>query len=298
LEPFIEDHLDLLKTDTVVISDTAMFARGVPSICYGLRGLAYLEIELKGPKSDLHSGSFGGPVDNPGLVLAKILASMKDENGRVVIPHFYEDVLEPTDRERNEFASLPFDEEQFRKEIGVGGLGGERGYTVLEKLWVRPSLDVNGILCGFTGKGAKTVLPSKAMAKVSMRLVPNQDPHRIEELFTDYVKSVAPPSVEVAITALHGGKPWLASLEHPALVAAANAVEKGFGKRPVFQREGGSIPIVAAFTELLEVPSVLMGIGQPDENAHAPNEWLDLDNFYNGIKSSAYFMEELAGQTG
>ena len=293
LDDFIRSHVSLLKADTVAISDTAMFARGVPSICYGLRGLAYMEIELIGPNSDLHSGSFGGPVDNPANVLARILASMKDETGRITIPHFYDDVMELTEREKNEFAGLPFDVEEFKKELGVDALNGEQGFSPLEQVWARPSLDVNGLLSGYTGEGAKTVLPSKAMAKVSMRLVPDQNPKRIEELFADYVHSISPPSVKVNVKNLHGGKPWVASLDHPALVAAANAIEKGFSKRPVFQREGGSIPVVATFTEILGIPSVLMGIGLPDENAHAPNEWLDLDNFFNGIKSSAYFLEEM-----
>jgi acetylornithine deacetylase/succinyl-diaminopimelate desuccinylase-like protein len=296
LDPFISDNVERLACDVVLVSDTAMFAPGIPSICSGLRGLAYMEIQLQGPKGDLHSGSFGGPVHNPANVLAEILASMKDDKGRVTIPHFYDDVVPLSDRDREEWRSLPFNQEEFKSELGVRALDGEEGYSPLEQIWARPTLDVNGLLSGFTGDGAKTVLPAKAMAKVSMRLVPNQDPERIESLFKEYVESVAPSSVSVTIKSLHGGRPWVASLDHPALVVAADAIEKGFGKRPIFQREGGSIPIVATFSEVLKVPSVLMGFGLPDENAHAPNEHFDLVNFYGGIKSSAYFLGELAGK--
>ena len=298
LDPFIEAHQDLLKADVVMISDTAMFARGVPSICYGLRGLAYCQIDLQGATTDLHSGSFGGAVANPGFELAQLVGGMKDERGRITIPGFYDDVRELTNRERQEFARLPFNEEMYKQEIGVKELSGEEGYTPLEQLWARPTFEVNGLLSGFTGAGAKTVLPAVAMVKVSMRLVPDQDPERIQDLFEQHVRSLAPPTVQVKITRMQGGKPWVASLDHPGLVAAAKAIKQGFGKDPVFQREGGSIPVVATFDEQLNIPSVLMGIGLPDENAHAPNEKLDLENFYGGIKSSAYFLEEFAGTAG
>lgn len=298
LDTFIQEHVDLLAADVVVISDTTMFAKGVPSICCGLRGLAYMEIEVVGPNQDLHSGSFGGPVPNPGFVLSEIIASMKDENGRVTIPGFYDDVVELTEVERGDWASLPFDDEEYKKELGLKALNGEAGFTPLEQLWARPTLEVNGLLCGFTGEGAKTVLPSKAMAKISMRLVPHQDFKKIEDAFEQYVKQVAPPTVKVSVKRLHGGRPWLASMDHPALVTAGKAMEKGFGRRPVFQREGGSIPIVATFSELLGAPCVLIGIGLPDENAHAPNENLFLDNFFRGIKTSAYYFAELARAEG
>lgn len=294
LDDFVQTHQDLLQSDVVMISDTTMFARNVPSICYGLRGLAYYQIDAQGASTDLHSGSFGGTVVNPAFELAVLLASMKDARGRVTIPHFYDDVSELTERERHEFAQLPFDAESYKKDIGIKDLPGETGYSPLERLWARPTLEVNGLLSGFTGEGAKTVLPAQAMAKISMRLVPNQDPDKIGDLFEDYVRSVAPASIDVKLTRMHGGKPWVASLDHPALIAAADAIEKGFGKRPVFQREGGSIPVVATFAEQLNIPSVLMGIGLPDENAHAPNEKLDLGNFYSGIKSAAFFLDELA----
>ncbi len=270
LDPFIETHQDLLKADVAMVSDTAMFAHGVPSICYGLRGLAYFQLDLQGAHTDLHSGSFGGTVVNPAFELSKILTAMKDEAGRITIPHFYDDVRELTEREKAEFARLPFDESTYKKALGLKELSGEEGCTPLERLWVRPTFEINGLKSGFTGKGAKTVLPAKAMAKVSMRLVPDQDPEKIADLFEDYVHALTPSSVHLETTRMHGGKPWVASLDHPALRAATQAIKKGFGKEPVFQREGGSIPVVATFAELLNIPSVLMGIGLPDENAHAP----------------------------
>ncbi len=294
LDQFIRQHQQQLRCDAVLISDTAMFSKGVPSICHGLRGMAYLEIEVRGPIHDLHSGSFGGPVGNPAIALAKIIASMKDETGRITIPHFYDDVRELTRIEREKIAALPFDSDAYKRELGLKHLAGEAEFTPLEQLWVRPSLDVNGLVSGFTGKGAKTVLPAVATAKISMRLVPDQDHVKIAQAFEEHVRAVAPAWVDVEIRNLHGAAPWVAALDHPALVAAANAIERGFGKRPVFQREGGSIPVVATFAELLQAPTVLMGIGLPDENAHAPNENLDLENFYAGIKSSAYFFEEFA----
>ena len=294
LDSFIADHKDLLMVDAVMVSDTTMFARGIPSICYGLRGLVYFQIDASVASGDLHSGSFGGAVGNPAFELSNILAAIKDVHGRITIPHFYDDVRELTDRERQEFAKLPFNEKAYAGEIGVKQLSGEHGYTPLEQLWARPTFEINGLLSGFTGEGAKTVLPAKAMAKVSLRLVPDQKPETIEDLFEHYVYKLAPSFLEIKVTRMHGGKPWIASLDHPALLAASRAIKKGFGKEPVFQREGGSIPVVATFAEQLGIPSVLFGIGLPDENAHAPNEKLDLENFYNGIRSSAYFLDELA----
>ena len=294
LDQFIESHQDLVKADVVMVSDSTMFARGVPSIGYGLRGLVYLQIDMRGPSQDLHSGSFGGTVANPAFELSRMLASMKNDKGRIAIPHFYDDVRDLTERERKEFASLPFDESAYKADLGVDELAGEEEFSPLERVWARPTFEVNGLLSGFTGEGAKTVLPSRAMAKVSMRLVPDQDPLKIEDLVEKHLEAIAPRSVEIKVTRMHGGKPWVASLDHPALVAASNALEKGFGRRPVFQREGGSIPVVATFSELLNIPTVLMGIGLPDENAHAPNEKLDLGNFYGGIRSAAYFLDEFS----
>ncbi|MEO5895687.1 MAG: dipeptidase [Vicinamibacterales bacterium] len=295
LDNFIKAHQSELAADVVVISDSPMFDRGVPSICYGLRGLVYFQIDLRGTKSDLHSGSFGGAVVNPNMALAQILAQMKDKSGRVKIPGFYDDVKELRDEERAEWKRLPFNETRYRKELGAPKLFGERGFSTLERVWARPTFEVNGILGGFTGEGAKTVIPAVAMAKVSMRLVPDQDPDRIAELFEAYIKKVAPKSVEAKVTRMHGGKPWMTEFDNPFVQAAGRAIEKGFGKAPVFNREGGSIPVVATFQEILGLPSVLFGVGLPDENAHAPNEKLDLQNFQGGVIASAYLYDEIAG---
>ena len=293
LDDFIREHKSELAADVVVISDSPMFDRGIPSICYGLRGLAYFQIDLRGTKSDLHSGSFGGAVANPAMVLAQVLAQMKDRGGRIKIPGFYDDVRELRDEERAEFRKLPFNETRYRKELGAPKLFGESGYTTLERVWGRPTFEVNGLLAGFTGDGAKTVIPAVAMAKISMRLVPDQDPDKIAGLFEEYVRKVAPKTVELKVTRMHGGKPWMTEFDNPYVQAAGRAIEKGFGKAPVFNREGGSIPVVATFQEILGLPSVLFGIGLPDENAHAPNEKLDLGNFQGGVIASAYLYDEI-----
>jgi acetylornithine deacetylase/succinyl-diaminopimelate desuccinylase-like protein len=293
LDQFVRDHKSELAADVVVISDSPMFDRGIPSICYGLRGLAYFQIDLRGTKSDLHSGSFGGAVANPAFVLAQILAQMKDKGGRVRIPGFYDDVRPLRDEEREQWKRLPFSDTKYRKELGAPKLFGESGYTTLERVWARPTFEVNGLLAGFTGEGAKTVIPATAMAKISMRLVPDQDPDKVADLFEAYLKKVAPRTVDVKLTRMHGGKPWMADFDNPFVQAAGRAIEKGFGKAPVFNREGGSIPVVSTFQQELGVPSVLFGIGLPDENAHAPNEKLDLGNFHNGVIAAAYFYDEL-----
>ncbi len=297
LDAFVRSHQELLASDVVVISDSPMFDRGVPSICYGLRGLAYFQIDLRGTKSDLHSGSFGGAVANPAFVLANVLAAMKDRSGRIKIPGFYDDVRELTEEERAEWRKLPFNETRYRKELGAPKLFGESGYTTLERVWGRPTFEVNGLLSGFTGEGAKTVIPAVAMAKVSMRLVPAQDPDKIAAQFEAYLKKVCPKTVEVKVTRMQGGKAWMAEFDNKFVRAAGRAIEKGFGKTPVFNREGGSIPVVSTFQEALGVPSVLFGVGLPDENAHAPDEKLDLGNFHNGIIASAYLYDEIAGLT-
>ena len=219
---------------------------------------------------------------------------MKDRGGRVKVPGFYDDVVPLEETERQAWAALPFSEKKYRKDFGIPKLFGETGYTTLERTWARPTLEVNGLLSGFTGEGAKTVLPAVAMAKVSMRLVPNQDPGRIAGLFEDYVRKIAPKTVELKVTRMHGGKPWMASYENPFIQAAGRAIEKGFGRKPVFTREGGSIPVVSTFQEELGLPSVLLGVGLPDENAHAPNEKLDLSNFHNGIIASACLYDEIS----
>jgi acetylornithine deacetylase/succinyl-diaminopimelate desuccinylase-like protein len=294
LDNFIKANKSLLAADVVVISDSAMFDRGVPSICYSLRGLVYFQIDLRGTKSDLHSGVFGGAVANPNMVLAQILAQMKDRGGRIKIPGFYDDVLPLTDDERAAWKRLPFNEKKYRKDLGAPKLFGESGYTTLERVWGRPTFEVNGLLGGFTGDGAKTVIPAISMAKVSMRLVPNQHPDTIARLFEAYLKKVAPKTVELKVTRMHGGQPWITGYDTPYVQAAVRAIERGFGQSPVFCREGGSIPVVSTFQQELGLPSVLFGVGLPDENAHAPNERLDLSNFHNGIVASAILYEEIA----
>jgi acetylornithine deacetylase/succinyl-diaminopimelate desuccinylase-like protein len=294
LGDFIRAHKEELRGDVVVISDTAMFDRGVPSICYGLRGLVYCQIELRGSSGDMHSGVFGGAVANPAFVLTQMLAQMKDRSGRIKVPGFYDDVRPLENEEREAWARLPFNEKKYRKDFGIPRLFGETGFSTLERTWARPTLEINGLLSGFTGEGAKTVLPAVAMAKVSMRLVPDQDPDRIADLFEAYVRRIAPKTVELTFKRMQGGKAWMASYDHPFMQAAARAIERGFGRAPVFTREGGSIPVVSTFQEELGVPSVLFGVGLPDENAHAPNERLNLDNFFQGVIASAYLYDELA----
>ena len=297
LDEFVRSHKSDLAADVVVISDSPMFAKGVPSICYGLRGLVYFQIDLRGSSTDLHSGSFGGAVANPAIVLAQMLAQMKDRGGRIKIPGFYDDVMPLSDEERQAWETLPFNEKKYRKDFGIPKVFGESGYSTLERTWARPTFEVNGLLSGFTGEGAKTVLPAVAMAKVSMRLVPNQDPDKIARLFEAYVKEVAPKTVEVKVTRMHGGKPWMTAYDNAYVQAAARAIERGFGQKPVLTREGGSIPVVSTFQEELGLPSVLFGVGLPDENAHAPNEKLDVSNFHNGIIASAILYEEIAKAT-
>jgi acetylornithine deacetylase/succinyl-diaminopimelate desuccinylase-like protein len=294
LDEFIAGHTDLLAADVVVISDSPMFDRDVPSICYGLRGLAYLQVDVRGSSTDLHSGAYGGAVANPAMVLAQLLAQMKDRSGRIKIPGFYDDVVDVTAEEKAQFGKLPFNEKRWAREIGVPRPFGESGYSTLERKWARPTFEVNGLLAGFTGEGAKTVIPAVAMAKVSMRLVPNQDPLTVARQFETYLRKIAPKTVEVKVTHMHGGKPWTTGLDNMWVQAAGRAIEQGFGRQPVFVREGGSIPVVSTFQEVLGLQSVLFGIGLPGENAHAPNEWLDLTNFHNGVLASAYLYEELA----
>ena len=294
IEAVVLEHRDRLKCDAVMISDTIMFAAGLPSITYSLRGLAYMQIDVTGARGDLHSGSFGGAIVNPAEALARMLTSCRNSNtGKITIPGFYDDIVAITDTEREQWNSLPFNEAQYREELGVDALLEDDGYGVLERTWARPTFEVNGFLSGFTGEGSKTVLPAKAMAKISMRLVANQDPEKIMNATESHLRALTPTGVRLKVTRMHGGKPWLTPLDHPVMQAAGRALHRGFGAEPVFIREGGSIPLVSLLEELFEVPSVLMGIGLPDENAHAPNENLDLGNFYAGIASAAFFLEEL-----
>jgi acetylornithine deacetylase/succinyl-diaminopimelate desuccinylase-like protein len=294
LEKFLEDNRQLLKCDYVIISDTSMYAKGLPSICYGLRGLAYMQIDIIGPNKDLHSGSYGGAVENPINALANIITKLKDERGKVLIDGFYDDVTPLTVKEREEFKRLPYNEKEFKKELEIDEVFGEEGYTTTERLSARPTLDCNGIWGGFQGEGAKTVLPSKAGAKISMRLVPNQDPKKIEKLFINFVHKISPKTVKVEVTGLHGGKPSVTPIDTTAIKAALVALKKGFGVEPVFMKEGGSIPIVNSFKEILDADTVLLGFGLPDENAHSPNEHLDLDNFHKGILSITHYFKELS----
>jgi acetylornithine deacetylase/succinyl-diaminopimelate desuccinylase-like protein len=295
VEAVVRHHLDRLRCDAVVVSDTTMFAPGVPSLCNGLRGLAYLEVEVQGPNRDLHSGMFGGAVVNPAEALASMLAACRNEDGSVAIPGFYDAVQEVPLEEREDWKKLPFSAEDYRRSLEVDALMTSPAQSPLEALWAHPALDINGMLSGFTGEGAKTVLPAKAMAKVSMRLVANQDPEAIADAFEQYMHDVAPAGVKVTINRHHGGNPWSAPREHPILQAAARALERAFGAETVFIREGGSIPLVDTLQQLFGVPTVMMGLGLPDENAHAPNENLDLGNFFGGIAGSAYFFQELGG---
>lgn len=295
LDAFVETHRDLLAADVVVVSDTQMFPPGLPAICYGLRGLAYCQIELRGPATDLHSGSYGGAVANPLTVLAEMLSKLKDGHGRVTVPEFYDDVRPLTSDEREAFAHLPFDEARFMSEVGVTALDGETGYSVLERLWGRPTLELNGVWGGFTGEGSKTVIPARAFAKISCRLVPEQHPERILDLLERHLRTLCPPTARLTFTRMAGGKPSLTPLNHPAVQAAFRALERGFGARPVFIRSGGSIPVVATFQQILGVPVVLMGVANHDDHAHAPNERFGLANFTGGMRSAAYLWEELAG---
>lgn len=294
LAPFIRNNATMLACDVVVVSDTPMFSLGNPSIVYGLRGLAYMEITVKGPNRDLHSGSYGGAVQNPLNALATILSKLKNEDGSIAIPGFYSDVLEMSIEEREALNNLGYSDERLKADVQVQDLVGERGYSSVERLWARPTLDINGFIGGFTGVGAKTVLPSEASAKVSMRLVPHQDHLTIGRLFTEYVQSLAPKGVTVTVEDLHGANPVLVPKDTPAMFAAVKALEDTYGTECRFTREGGSIPVVLTFTELLSAPTVLMGFGLNNENAHSPDEHMLLENYHKGMLASARFYENMA----
>jgi acetylornithine deacetylase/succinyl-diaminopimelate desuccinylase-like protein len=282
-----------LKADALVVSDTGMLARGVPSITYGLRGLNYYEMEITGPAQDLHSGMFGGAVPNPLTILAELFAKMHDKEVRVTVPGFYDDVASLSKSERKSLRSLPFSAKAFAKMVGAPGLCGEKGYSVAEQLWCRPTLELNGIWGGYTAEGAKTVIPSKAHAKFSTRLVPRQDPDKIARAVERHVRKLLPKTVTCKFDVLSKGKPWVAPYTHPFFEVAHKALEKGFGKRAVFIREGGSIPFVTQMYDTFEVPCLLLGFGLPDENAHAPDEHIALENYFGGIKAVADFYQAL-----
>ena len=289
LEAFCRDHLDLLKADVILVSDTSMVSSKVPSLTSGLRGLAYWEIEVTGPNRDLHSGHFGGAVANPINELCKLIAQVVDAQGRITIPGFYDKVVPLSQEERDMIAQVPFSEEEYCRAIDVAATQGEEGYSTLERNSCRPSFDVCGIWGGYTGEGAKTVLPSKAYAKVSCRLVADQDHAQVSQLFIDYIQSIAPKSIKVKVTPMHGGEAYLCPITLPAYQAAEQAMADVFGVRPLAVRRGGSIPIIATFEQVLGIKSVLMGFGLESNAIHSPNENLPLDMFRKGIASAARF---------
>jgi succinyl-diaminopimelate desuccinylase len=293
LEHFVVANAEKLACDCVVISDSSQLAPGQPAITCGLRGIAYYELVLRGPNRDLHSGTFGGTVTNPANALARMLAALIDGRGKIQVPGFYDDVVELSDREREQTAALPFDEEHYREEIGVAALSGEEGYTTLERRWARPTFDLCGLTSGYQGEGAKTVLPAVASAKVSFRLVPNQDPEKITQGLKTLLAEICPPGIEMELLSHHGSPGVLVPQDSPYMQAAARAIEYAFGVRPVFIREGGSIPVVATFADALGVDTLLLGWGQDDDNTHSPNEKFSLADFHRAIKASTRLWEEI-----
>ncbi|MFH1296543.1 MAG: dipeptidase [Bacteroidota bacterium] len=294
LTAFCEEHKEMLKSDIILVSDTGMISIDCPCVTIGLRGLAYMQVELTGPDHDLHSGLFGGAVANPANILTKLVASLTDKHGKINIPGFYDDVLVVSEEERKLMALAPFSEEDYKKAIDVTALDGEAGYTTRERTGIRPSLDVNGIWGGYTGEGSKTVLPSKAYAKISMRLVPNQDHQKISRLFEKHFLSIAPDTVKVKVTALHGGQAYVSPIDTLGYMAASKAMETTFGKVPVPVRSGGSIPIISTFEQILGVKSILLGFGLESDACHSPNENYPLENFYRGIETIPYFFNYFA----
>ncbi len=297
IEEFVSDEKNhpLLAADAILVSDGSIPATDKPALCYGLRGIVYMELEVFGPEHDLHSGGYGGIVHNPAQALCEIIAALHDDKGRVTVPGFYDKVRPITDREREILAESGLDEDEWRRRTGAPQPWGEEGYSLIERVTARPTLEVNGLVSGFIEEGAKTVLPAKALAKISCRLVPDQDPHEIAELVERYVNELTPPTVRTQMRVLHYGYPAIVDLESQAAKAAAKAYELGFGKPPIFIREGGSIPIVATFQRELKAPVLLMGYGLPDDRLHAPNEKFDIENFYKGIHTTIYFFETFAG---
>ncbi len=294
LDAWLEANRERLSADVAIISDSGFFEGNIPAITIGLRGISYAQIDVVGSPVDLHSGSFGGAVENPANALARIIAALKGPDGRILIPGFYDDVVALTEADRAALATLPFDEEAYRQQTGVPALVGEVGYTVLERRGARPTLDVNGIWGGFQGDGSKTIIPANAHAKISCRLVAAQDPARIFELFHAFVEAIAPPGVTTTVTYLGGGRPSLTPIDHPATQAAARALEATFGRAPVYIREGGSIPVCASFESILGLPVVLLGFTPPNDNAHAPDEWMDLRNYETAIRTVVRTFDELA----
>lgn len=294
LAPFIREHRDLLRADVALISDSHILGKDLPTIVYALRGMAYVEVEVTGPAGDLHSGIYGGAVHNPINALCAMIAKLQDENGRILIPGFYDKVRDLEPEERAELAKVPFDREVWLAEAGVTRDWGEPTYTIIERTTARPTLDVNGIWGGYIQPGAKTVLPSKAFAKISMRLVPDQNHEEISCLIADYFQMIAPPTVTVEVRDLHGGEGAMVRRDSPAMDAAFRAYTAAFGREPIFMREGGSIPVVATFQKVLGIDTILMGFGLPDDNLHAPNEKLSVSNFHRGVQTSLHFLTHLA----
>jgi acetylornithine deacetylase/succinyl-diaminopimelate desuccinylase-like protein len=289
LGAFVSSHKELLKADVILISDTSMISLETPSIEIGVRGLAYVQVEVTGPNRDLHSGVYGGAVANPVTMLARMIASCHDENNHITIPGFYDDVLESSVEERKKMAAAPFDEKEYMKDLGLKALWGEKGFSTNERTGIRPTLELNGIWGGFQGEGSKTVLPSKASAKISARLVPNQSSGKIAHLLLEYFKKIAPPGVTVNAFELHGGEPYMTPLDSLAYIAAEKAIEASFGKKPVPQRGGGSIPICSLLEKELGIKIVFMGFGLDSDNLHSPNEKYNIENFYKGIETIPYF---------
>jgi acetylornithine deacetylase/succinyl-diaminopimelate desuccinylase-like protein len=291
---YVQSHKEKLKADALLVSDTSMLGKGVPSITYGLRGLNYYQIELIGPERDLHSGVYGGAVPNPLTVLTELFSKLHDKNYRISVPGFYDDVATVSAKERKALNTLPWKKKDFDRAVGAPEYVGEKGFTTVERLWIRPTLELNGIWGGYQGEGAKTVIPSKAYAKFSTRLVPNQNPQKIAKLVEKHIRKLLPKTVHCNFEVLSTGKPWVAAYHAPIFQVAQNALQKGFGKKAVFIREGGSIPFVTQMHDTFKVPCVLIGFGLPDENAHAPDEHIALENYYGGIKAIAHFYEDLA----
>jgi len=298
LDSFIAAQKEKLACDVVVISDSSQFAPGKPAITYGLRGIAYYELRLTGPKQDLHSGTFGGGVTNPANALCRMMAALLDSDGRVQVPGFYDAVVPLTDVERRQFRELPFDEAVFSHQLGVSGLTGEVGYSTLERRWARPTCDINGLSSGYQGEGAKTILPARASAKFSFRLVPNQDPQRISASLERMLRAMVPPGLKMELIDMHGAPGIVVPLESPFMAAAAEAIGQAFKEKPVFIREGGSIPVVGTFHDQLGVDTLLLGWGLDDDNTHSPNEKFNLADFHRGIRASAYLWSELAKTRG
>ena len=294
LEGFMRANAEMLKADYAVVSDTSMFAEGVPALMYGLRGLSYLEVVLTGPDHDLHSGGYGGSVDNPANVLVRVLATLQDENGIVTVPGFYDDVLPLEDWERAAFAALPFDEAEYQRSIGAPALFGEKGFSTLERRWARPTLDINGIYGGYQGPGAKTIIPSRAAAKVSMRLVPRQDPDRINDLIEATIRERLPNTVRVEISRHWGSRAVLVDANSKGVEAARAALEKGFGRAPVLVREGGTIPVVGAIQDVLGLDSLLVPFGGHDDRTHSPNERMPLECVHRGIQTAGLLLDGLS----